>query len=119
MLVMVYILPGGMIGAEGYRSLKVAEALICKDVVNRTPVDAGTSFAAHWASCTVLRELRAPRTYHDYTCLVFWRHGAGVGGPCRRFSSKRIQLDETGSWHVDVLGPQGELLETVGFDIMP
>jgi hypothetical protein len=37
----------------------------------------------------------------------------------RTYSSKRIQSHEIGDWYVEVLGPQGELLQTLRFEITP
>jgi len=36
----------------------------------------------------------------------------------RTYSSKIIQKHEMGNWHVDVLGPEGELLKTLQFKII-
>ena len=37
----------------------------------------------------------------------------------RTYSSKRIQRHEIGDWHVDVLDPNGEVLKTLQFKIIP
>jgi hypothetical protein len=37
----------------------------------------------------------------------------------RTYSSKRIKTNDVGAWRVDVLGPNGELLRTLRFRIIP
>jgi hypothetical protein len=91
-LVMVRFLPGSMIGAEEYRSLKVAEALICKDVVNRTPVDAGTSFAASLGELFCFTRITAAQNPTTITHVWYFgdteraRAGLAVGSVQKEFS---------------------------------
>ncbi|MFQ6071026.1 MAG: DUF2914 domain-containing protein, partial [Candidatus Aminicenantales bacterium] len=36
----------------------------------------------------------------------------------RTWSSKIIQEHEVGEWHVDIIGPEGNVLKTVTFEIL-
>jgi hypothetical protein len=37
----------------------------------------------------------------------------------RTYSSKSILPDDIGDWHVDILGPEGKVLSTLQFKILP
>jgi hypothetical protein len=105
-------------------SLRVAEAAICKDVVDRAPVGAGTTFDPSVGQLYCFTKIGGA---HEPTAVTHaWYFGdtecSRVTLPVdsegwRTKSSKKIQPHETGRWHVDILGPQGELLQTVWFDI--
>ncbi|MBT8351189.1 MAG: DUF2914 domain-containing protein, partial [Deltaproteobacteria bacterium] len=34
------------------------------------------------------------------------------------YSSKVLQDHEIGAWHVDLLGPEGDVLETIEFEVV-
>jgi hypothetical protein len=114
------------IEAQVVPSLEVTEAVICQDVVDRAPVGAGTSFNASVGSLHCFTRIEGA---HEPTAITHvWYYGkteraridlAVESGVWRTKSSKKIQLHETGKWHVDVLGSQGELLQTVEFEITP
>jgi len=36
----------------------------------------------------------------------------------RTYSSKVLQDHEIGPWHVDLLGPEGDVLETIEFEVV-
>jgi hypothetical protein len=126
LLITVCLLTTPGIQAQVASSLEVTDAVICKDVVDRMPVGAGTSFNASVGKLCCFTKIEGA---HEPTAITHvWYFGkterARVDLPVdsekwRTSSSKKIQLHETGPWHVDVLGSQGELLQTLNFEITP
>lgn len=124
LLTAVSLFPIATAEAQLAASLRVAEAVICTDVVDREPVGAGTSFSSSVGQLYCFTKIEGA---HEPTAVIHvWYFGdterARVTLPVdsevwRTKTSKKIQPHETGPWHVDVLGPQGELLQTVGFEI--
>jgi hypothetical protein len=124
LLTAVSLFPIATAEAQLAASLRVAEAVICTDVVDRGPVGAGTSFGSSVGQLYCFTKIEGA---HEPTAVIHvWYFGnterARVSLPVdsavwRTKTSKKIQPHEIGPWHVDVLGPQGELLQTVGFEI--
>ena len=107
-------------------SLTVAEASICRDVVNRQPVGAGDSFDASVGKLTCFTKITGAQNPSQISHA--WYFGDALrakvtlsvkSSSWRTYSSKRIQPHEIGSWHVDVLGPNAEILQTIQFKITP
>jgi hypothetical protein len=124
LLTVVSLFPIATAEAQLAASLRVAEAVVCEDVVDREPVGAGTSFSSSVGQLYCFTKIEGA---HEPTAVTHvWYFGdterARVNLPVdsevwRTKTSKKIQPHETGPWHVDVLGPQGELLQAVGFEI--
>jgi hypothetical protein len=105
-------------------SLEATGAVICKDVVDLKPVGVGNSFSASVGKLYCFTQIKGA---HEPTAITHvWYFGkterarvslAVDSESWRTKSSKKIQLHETGKWHVHVLGSQGELLQTVEFEI--
>jgi len=110
--------------AQETASLEVAVAAICTDVVDREPVGAGNAFEVSLGKVYCFTTIISAHSPTEVTHV--WYFGdierarinlAIKASTWRTYSSKRIQRHEIGDWHVDVLGPAGELLKTVQFKI--
>ncbi|MBW2058614.1 MAG: DUF2914 domain-containing protein [Deltaproteobacteria bacterium] len=104
--------------------LGVESATICRGVVARTPVDPGTSFPVSVGKLycfTKIVNVPGPTAvthvwYYGQTERA--RVTLSVNSPSwRTYSSKIIQAHEIGPWHVDVLGPSGEVLTSLYFEV--
>ena len=104
--------------------IQVEDAAVCTDVVDRQPVDSGTSFSASTGRLYCFTRIVGAQ---DPTQVVHaWYFGdeerarvtLSVGGSnWRTYSSKQLQEHEIGAWRVEVLDADGNLLETVAFDV--
>ncbi|MBU4208227.1 MAG: DUF2914 domain-containing protein [Proteobacteria bacterium] len=127
LLITVCLSPAATIEGQEAVSLKVADAVICKDVVDRTPVDAGSSFRASVGKLycfTIITGAQKPTRithvwYFGETQWAWVTLKVGSAASWRTWSSKVIQPHQAGLWHVDVLGPDSELLQTLEFEITP
>jgi hypothetical protein len=126
MLIIVCLMAAGTIEAQEAASLKVTEAVICEDVIDRAPVNAGSSFSVSVGQLfcfTKIEGAKEPTTITHVWCfgeMERARVELSVGAASwRTHSSKKIQPHEIGTWHVDVLGPQGELLQALEFQVTP
>lgn len=105
-------------------SVEVAEGVICADVVDREPVDVGSEFETSVNRLFCFTKIIGVPGPIEITHVWYWgeieraRVSVPVGGSgWRTWSTKAIQVHETGEWHVDVLGPGGELLKTLSFTV--
>lgn len=114
----------GTIRAQEVASVEVDVGVICLDVVDREPVDAGDTFDAAVGKLFCYTKIVGVDTPIEITHV--WYFGeterARVILPVessgwRTWSTKIIQAHEVGDWHVDVIGPEGEVLETIEFQI--
>jgi len=126
LLITIYLLPIAPIEAQEAVSPEVADAVICKNVVDRTPVDAGNSFRASSGKLYCFTKITGAQeptviTHAWYFGKTQWAWvNLKVGSASwRTCSSKIIQPHQIGLWHVDVLGPDGDLLWTLEFEITP
>lgn len=123
MLCMVFSKP---VPAQKESQLVIADASICLDVVDLSCVGENKQFPAEagrvYCTCRVLGAINPTSVTH------VWYYGdkekasvkLDVRSPdWRTYSSKRILPKETGEWHVDILGPKGELLKEIPFTITP
>ncbi len=98
--------------------LEITRAAICRQVVDREPVDAGTSFESpvEKLSCfTHVTGAQGPaEIYHVWYFAEAERAVVKLkvnSVSWRTYSTKIIQLHEIGDWRVDVLGQEGAGLE--------
>ena len=112
--------------AQQAGSLEVAMGTVCRDVINRQPVDVGTSFEASVGKLYCLTKIIGAAGPTEITHVWYFgnteraRVSLDVNSASwRTCSSKIIQAHEIGAWHVDVLGPADELLQTFDFTITP
>jgi len=122
-MVMLYFLYLNQADAQG---LTVEQTFICKNVVNRAPIDAGNSFATSIDKIFCFTKIVGAK--HPTEIIHVWyfdgterdRVTLSVGGsPWRTYSSKRLRPSDVGPWHVDVLDAGGNMLDRVAFDVVP
>lgn len=125
MAVMV-ILSSGSVNQTHAQELTVEQTVICKNVVNRAPVDAGNSFATSIDKIFCFTKIVGANHPTEITHVWYFdgterdRVTLAVGGsPWRTYSSKRLRPSDVGSWHVDVLDAGGNMLDRVAFNVVP
>jgi len=106
--------------------LEVSVAAICKDVIDREPVDSGTSFVATVGKLYCFTKITGAQSPTQVTHVWLFdgteraRVDLAVGAASwRTFSSKIIQEHELGAWRVDVMDPEGNVLKTLEFEVTP
>jgi hypothetical protein len=106
--------------------LGVSVAAICKNVVDREPVDAGISFAAAVGKLYCFTKIIGAESPTQITHVWYFdgneraRVDLAVNGASwRTFSSKIIQEHELGAWRVDVMDAEGNVLKTLEFEVTP
>lgn len=114
------------IDAQATYTLKVAEGTICKDVVGRKPIEAGKKFEPTVGKLYCFTTIAGAERGAQITHVWFYgdveraRVNLSVESEnWRTYSSKRIQAHETGTWRVEILGPDGNVLKTLEFEIGP
>ncbi len=111
--------------ARAAGELIVKSSAIALDIVDHEPVNIGNSFDIYTEKLYCFTKITGgePGDYVEHV----WRWGDKVmarvplklGGPAyRTHSSKRIIRVWTGDWTVDVVGPGGEVLDTLNFTIL-
>jgi len=125
-LLVMPFLNAGIADAQQAASLEVAMGAICRDVVNRQPVDVGTSFESSVGKLYCLTKIMGEAGPAEITHVWYFGNTERArvdldvnSATWRTYSSKIIRPHEIGAWHVDVLGPGGELLQTFEFTITP
>ena len=111
--------------AQETGSITVESADVCENIVDREPGNTGTSFAVTVEKLFFFTKIIGAE--NPVEIVHVWYFGdterARVTLPVkantwRTHSSKILQAHEIGAWHVDVLGPAGEVLETVQFEVV-
>ena len=112
------------VNAQEAPSVEVAVAAVCRDVIDREPVDAGISFTASVGTLYCFTQIAGAPSHTQITHV--WYHGADErarvdldvnSDSWRTWSSKIIQPHEVGSWRVDVLDSAGTVLKELQFEI--
>ena len=108
------------------RTVSVTEGVICRDVLYRRPLVVGRSFKPSVYKLYCFTKIASTQSSTEISHV--WYFGdtekarvklSVKSSDWRTYSSKEIQTHEIGDWHVDVLGPEGELLRTLRFEITP
>ena len=111
--------------AEETDSIKIESASVCENIVDREPAGANTSFSVTAGNLFCFTKIVGAE--NPIEILHVWYFGdterARVTLPVkantwRTYSSKVLQAHEIGAWHVDVIGPTGEVMETVEFEVV-
>jgi hypothetical protein len=122
---MVLILPTITL-AQPAGQLQVAAAAMCREVVNRAPVDSGTQFPVSVGKLFCFTKVEGAQPPTKITHV--WYQGDTErdridltvnGAAWRTCSSKTIRAGDAGSWHVDVLDAAGTVVKTLQFEITP
>ena len=107
-------------------SLEVHDSAVCLNVENRACVDAKEEFSADVGKLFCFTRITGAKGDAEVTHV--WYFGEierfRITLPVRTasyrtYSNKQIQPNEVGGWHVDILGPDGKILKTVSFKIVP
>ncbi len=110
--------------AQEALSIEVAVAAVCRDVIDREPVDAGISFTASVGTLYCFTKIVGAQSHTRITHV--WYHGADErarvnldvnSDSWRTWSSKIIQPHDVGSWRVVVLDSAGTVLKELQFEI--
>ncbi|MCG6979945.1 MAG: DUF2914 domain-containing protein [Deltaproteobacteria bacterium] len=106
--------------------LTVSVAAICKDVVDREPVDSGNSFTVDVGKLYCFTQIMGAESPTHVTHVWYFdgteraRVELAVNAASwRTFSSKIIQAHELGAWRVDVLDADGKVLKSLDFEVTP
>ena len=114
------------IQAQQAGDVKVTTAVICKNVVDRQPVEPGSSFPVSVGKLYCYTKVE--NIQNSANVVHTWYYGdtqraqvsLNIYPPSwRTHSSKIIQAHEIGAWRVEILDTTGNLLETVRFEITP
>lgn len=117
--------PEKSIRAPEITSIEVAEAAICRNIEDREPIDSGDTFKTTVDRLYCFTKITGAQT--PIEIVHVWNFGdtvrATINLPIkssnwRTWSSKKIQAHEIGDWHVDVIGPDGNVLKTLKFKIV-
>jgi hypothetical protein len=104
--------------------LSVETSAVCENVVDRQPLNEGTSFSVSVGRLYYFTKIVGAEAATEVT-HVWWfgpveraRIRLPVGGSSwRTFSSKALQPHEVGTWRVEVIDADGNNLETVEFTV--
>ena len=106
--------------------VKVTTAVVCRNVVDRQPVEPGSQFPASVGRLFCYTKVENVKNADNI--VHAWYYGdtqralvsLNINPPTwRTYSSKIIQAHETGAWRVDILDTTGNVLQTVRFEITP
>lgn len=124
-LLAVLIVPGS-IEAQQAGNLDVATAVISKNIVDRQPVEPGSSFSVSigrlYCYSKVTNVETSTQIYHVWYFgeTERARVALNINPPSwRTYSSKIIQAHEVGKWHVKIFDADNNLLKDVEFDLTP
>ena len=106
-------------------SIKIESAVVCENIVDREPEGTNTSFSVTVGKLFFFTKITSAENPIEITHVWFFgdTERARVTLPVkantwRTYSSKVLQAHEIGVWHIDVLDPEGEVLETVQFEVV-
>lgn len=126
LVVMVALGVGLQVGVPEAAQLEVAESLICQKVAERDCVDPALSFPSQVGTLYCWSRVVGAVDPQEVTHVWYFgeKERARVTLPVRSvawrtYTSKRIQPHETGTWRVDILGPGGQVLKTISFEVTP
>jgi hypothetical protein len=106
--------------------LTVSDASLCIDVVDLSCVGENDQFPAEAGKLYCITRILGAQAATTITHVWYYddREMARVplavkASNWRTYSSKKILPSQVGEWHVNILGPEGELLREVVFNITP
>ena len=99
---------------------------VCKDVIDLAPVDAGSSFPASVGKLFYFTKITGALDPTHVTHVWSFdgteraRVELAVNSPnWRTYSSKNIESQEVGAWRVEVIDAEGNVLQTLNFEVTP
>ena len=124
MLTAIILYQAVTIKAQEAGSLEVAEAVICRDVVDQEPIDVGDSFEASVAKLYCFTKIIGAQEAIEIAHV--WYYGdvertrinlSVEASSWRTWSSKKIIPEWKGPWRVEVTSEDGTSLKTIDFTI--
>ena len=107
-------------------NLQVELSTVSKDVIDRAPVEAGSSFPASVGKLFCFTKMTGALNPTHVTHVWSFdgteraRVELEVNSPSwRTYSSKIIENHETGAWRVEVVDSAGNVLQTLNFEVTP
>ena len=107
-------------------NLQVEVSAVCKDVIDRAPVEAGTSFPVSVGKLFFFTKITGALNPTQVTHVWSFdgteraRVELAVNAPSwRTYSSKNIEKQEVGAWRVEVVDSAGKVLQTLNFEVTP
>jgi hypothetical protein len=104
----------------------VEVGVISRDVVDRAPVEAGSSFPVSvdklFCFTKITGALNPTHVTHvwSFDGTERARVELAVNSPSwRTYSSKNIENQEVGAWRVEVVDSAGKVLQTLNFEVTP
>lgn len=104
-------------------SAVTVEAVLARSVMDRAPVDSGTTFPPDVGQLVLWTKVSGAA---GSSIRHVWFHGETevgnvelmVGGsPYRTWSRKTVPLDWTGAWHVEVRDASGAVVQRIDFTV--
>jgi hypothetical protein len=121
-LAIAFALSMAVAPAAGASSLKVSDAVICKDVKDRTPVEPGDSFPSDAGKLFCFTRILGAQGETKVSHVWFFNGkqislvNLKVGSPnWRTWSSKEILPEWAGDWKVEIRDAAGEVIHTLEF----
>lgn len=100
------------------------EAVVCRDVVDRNPVDSNTSFPNTVGKLYCFSKILGAKTPTRISHVWYYGNAERFrialpvnSASWRTYSQKNILPEETGSWHVEILDASENKLEVINFQI--
>ena len=107
-------------------NLQVEVATVSKDVIDRAPVEAGSSFPASvgklFCFTKITGALNPTHITHVWSFDGTERARVELqvnSSSWRTYSSKFIENQEVGAWRVEVVDSAGNVLQTLNFEVTP
>jgi hypothetical protein len=105
-------------------SVEVEVGVICRDVQDREPVGEGTEFEALVGKLFCYTKIVGAQMPIEITHVWYYQETEMArvnlrveAAAWRTWTTKNIWEKWVGDWHVDVIGPNGEVLKTIEFKI--
>jgi membrane protein implicated in regulation of membrane protease activity len=107
-------------------NLQVEVGTVCREVIDRAPVEAGNSFPASvgklFCFTKITGALNPTRVTHVWSFDGNERARVELevnSASWRTYSSKNIENHEVGAWSVEVVDSAGNVLQTLNFEVTP
>lgn len=125
MISLVMCLSGALgAAAQDVQPIDIVDAVICRMVKDRKPVDPSTDFPSSVGTLFCFSRAVGAKIPTKITHVWFFGNveRARITLPVktadwRTFSTKKIGPRETGVWHVDILDAAGNRLEVLNFNV--
>ncbi len=102
--------------------ISIEDATICRDIVDRTPIDPGDVFTSDAERLFCFTRVVGAQQDIDILHNWYYNDQQVASVPLtirsvnyRTYSSKRIQAEWRGEWRVEIVGSDGTLLEKIIF----